>query len=117
MRVQMGQQSSADGAQRISFVAGAIVFEAIEIELERLLADEASVPVALWSTPRSIVAHRRECTGSQDTGLWFLDVMQDDLGYAALTSHFGDIIRTRFRRLWHSTVSECRWINAQRTRL
>ena len=93
MHVQMGRQSSADGAQRISFVAGAIVFEAVEVELERLLADETSEPVALWSALRSIVAHRRECTGSSATGLWFLDVMQDDLGYAALTDQVGSVVR------------------------
>ena len=93
MHVQMGRQSSADGAQRISFVAGAIVFEAVEAELERLLADDTSEPVALWSALRSIVAHRRECTGSSDTGLWFLGVMQDDLGYAALSDEVGSVVR------------------------
>ena len=93
MHVQMGRQSSADGAQRISFVAGAIVFEAVEAELERLLSDDTSEPVALWSVLRSIVADRREHTGSRDTGLWFLDVMQDDLGYAALSAVVGSVIR------------------------
>ena len=34
MHVQMGRQSSADGAQRMSFVAGAIVFEAVEMPAE-----------------------------------------------------------------------------------
>ena len=97
MHVQMGRQSSADGAQRISFVVGAIVFEAVEIELERLLVDEMSEPVALWSALRSIVAHRRECTRSSDTGLWFLGVMQDDLGYAALTVKSAALAGTRFQ--------------------
>ena len=53
MHVQMGRQSSADGAQRISFVAGAIVFEAVEAEIERLLSDDTSEPVALWSALRT----------------------------------------------------------------
>ena len=93
MHVQMDRQSSADGAQRISFVAGAIVFEAVEAELERLLADETPEPVALWSALRSIVAYRQDCTGSSDTGLWFLGVMQGDWGYAALTDQVGSVAR------------------------
>ena len=34
-----------------------------------------------------------ECTGSNDTGSWFLGVMQDDLGYAALSEEVGGVVR------------------------
>ena len=108
MHVQMVRQSSANGAQRISFVAGAIVFEAVEAELERLLADDTSEPVALWSALRSIVAYRRERAGSNDTGLWFLDVMHDDLGHAAICRRRSAASSgIQFRPYWSSTASRC----------
>ena len=90
MHIQMGRQSSADGAQRISLVAAAIVFEAVEMELERILADPSSEPKALWEALRAFASERRRCTGSNDTGLWFLGVMQNDLGFAALSTQVGD---------------------------
>ena len=37
--------------------------------------------------------HRRQCTGLTETGLWALDLMQDDLGYVAISAAVGGVIR------------------------
>ena len=93
MHVQMGRQSSADGAQRISVIAAAIAFEAVEAAIQQRLQDAATTPKELWCVLRRLVAQRREATGQPHTGLWVLDIMQDDLGYVAVTQAIGDLIR------------------------
>ena len=47
----------------------------------------------LWSTLSRIVEYRRQCTGLTETGLWALGLMQDDLGYVAITAAVGGVIR------------------------
>jgi len=101
MHVQMGRQSSADGAQRLSMIASAIAFEAVEEEIERRLQDEASEPKALWDVLRRIVDQRRSDTQQLHTGLWILGIMQDDLGYVAITQTVGDITRTTIPKVLH----------------
>ena len=39
------------------------------------------------------VSYRRQCTGLKETGLWALDLMQDDLGYVAISAAVGGVIR------------------------
>ena len=88
--VQMGRQSSADGAQRLSFICAAIVFERVEA----ILAGKLQAPTtALWKLLKCISERRQRATGRKGSSLWQLDVMQDDLGYAALTFEVGTIVR------------------------
>jgi hypothetical protein len=91
--VQMGRGSSADGAQRLSMIGGQIVFDAVEAKIEEQLALHSANGVEPWHTLSVVVAWRRQCTGCQETGLWALDLMQDDLGYVAITREVGAIVR------------------------
>ena len=91
--VQMGRGSSADGAQRLSMIGGQIVFDAVEEKLEEQLTLHSAGGVEPWHTLSVIVAWRRQCTGCKETGLWALDLMQDDLGYVAVTREVGQIVR------------------------
>ena len=80
--MQMGRQSSADGAQRLSVVCAAIDFKRVEA----ILAEKLWAPTtALWKLLKCVSDMRRKATGQQCLSLWQLGVMQDDLGYAALT--------------------------------
>ena len=40
-----------------------------------------------------VAEYRRQCTGRTETGLWALDLMQDDLGYVAISAAVGGVIR------------------------
>ena len=91
--VQMGRGSSADGAQRLSMIGGQIVFDAVEEKLEEQLTLHSAGGVEPWHTLSVIVAWRRQCTGCKETGLWALHLMQDDLGYVAVTREVGQIVR------------------------
>ena len=91
--VQMGRGSSADGAQRLSMIGGQIVFDAVEAKIEEQLLLHSAGGVEPWHTLSVVVAWRRRCTGCQETGLWALDLMQDDLGYVAVTREVGSIVR------------------------
>ena len=88
--VQMGRVSSADGAQRVSMLARRRLWGAVEEELRRRLRIDKS---ALWDLLRRVVAQRSRAAGARHTGLWALDLMQDDLAWVALTREVGDIIR------------------------
>ena len=88
--VQMGRVSSADGAQRVSLLARRRLWDAVEEELRRRLREDKS---ALWDLLRRVVAQRRSVAGARHTGLWALDLMQDDLAWVALTMEIGDIVR------------------------
>ena len=61
----------------------------LECELQR----GAAAGEEPWSTLSRAVEYRRQCTGLTETGLWALDLMQGDLGYAAITAAVGDVIR------------------------
>ena len=39
------------------------------------------------------VSYRRQCTGLKETGLWALDLMQDELGCVAISAAVGGVIR------------------------
>ena len=93
MHVQMGRGSSADGAQRLSMIGGQIVFDEVEARLEEALARGVATGEEPWTTLARIVEHRRACTGTSETGLWALDLMQDDLGYVAISEEVGKIVR------------------------
>ena len=88
--VQMGRVSSADGAQRLSMVAKAILFQRVEARLRELLAAAAT---ALWQFLARIVEYRRVQLGSVHTDLWCIDLMQDDLAWVAITVEVGTIVR------------------------
>ena len=88
--VQMGRVSSADGAQRLSMVAKAILFQRVEARLRVLLA-AATTP--LWVFLARVVEQRRQTTGTKNTDLWVLDLMQDDLAWVAISMEVGTIIR------------------------
>ena len=88
--VQMGRVSSADGAQRLSMVAKAILFQRAEARLRELLAAAAT---ALWQFLARIVEYRRVQLGSVNTDLWCIDLMQDDLAWVAITVEVGTIVR------------------------
>ena len=91
--VQMGRGSSADGAQRLSMIGGQIVFEAVEQRLDEELRRGTAAGEEPWSTLSRVVEYRRQRTGLTETGLWALDLMQDDLGYVAISMAVGDAIR------------------------
>ena len=78
--VQMGRVSSADGAQRVSMLARRRLWDAVEEELRRRLRVDKS---ALWDLLRRVVAQRSRAAGARHTGLWALDLMQDDLAWVA----------------------------------
>ena len=88
--VQMGRVSSADGAQRVSLLARRRLWDAVEEELRRRLRDDKS---ALWDVLRRVTAQRSSVACARHTGLWALDLMQDDLAWVALTREVGDLIR------------------------
>ena len=89
--VQMGRVSSADGAQRLSMVARRILWDEVERELRRRLRENQS---PMWDLLRRVVEQRRTVAGAQHTGLWALDLMQDDLAWVAVTEEVGQMIRT-----------------------
>ena len=74
-------------------IGGQIVLDAVEENIEEQLTLHSAGGVEPWHTLSTIVAWRRQCTGCKETGLWALDLMQDDLGYVAVTREVGKIVR------------------------
>ena len=88
--VQMGRGSSADGAQRLSMVARLIVVERVEQRVQQYVASDTS---AVGDALRWYMRLYRADTGAEESGLWFIDVMQDDMAWMAVAKEIGDIVR------------------------
>ena len=87
---QMGRYAAAHGGQQVAFAVAAYVFEMVDTKMQRFL-QETTCPkhVAL----RGLLQERREKFGGvpEQCSPFFMEDMQDDLGWVACSPELADI--------------------------